>query len=110
MSAAPVEVLSARIRAALGSGHVREVRMFGANCFMVDGAMAVAANKDGSLLVHVDREAGAAFVHDPHVDRAAMGTGRAMGPGWIRVDPAGLTEDEAIHGWVTAALRRARQA
>ena len=110
MSAAPVEVLSARIRAALGSGHVREVRMFGANCFLVDGAMAVAARNDGSLLVHVAPETGAASLHDPHVARAEMGAGRSMGPGWSRVDPAALTEDAAIHGWIAAALQRSRRA
>jgi hypothetical protein len=81
--------------------------MFGSNCFMVDGVMAVAANKDGSLLVRVDREADATHLEQPHAGRAEMGKNRSMGPGWIRVGPAGLARDTDIADWIATALRRA---
>ena len=50
------EALTHEIRAALGDRTVREVRMFGALCFMVEEKLALGVMKDGSLLVHSDPE------------------------------------------------------
>lgn len=94
-----------RIRASLSDGHVREVRMFGAIAVMVDDAMAVAAHKDGSLLVRVDPAEDAWLLQSPDASRAEMGTGRSMGEGWIRVEARALHSDEALAGWLEAATR-----
>lgn len=94
-----------RIRAALTTGHVREVRMFGAIAFMVDDAMAVAAHRDGSLLVRVDPAEDARLVRSPGASRAEMGVGRSMGEGWIRVEAASLHSDADLAAWLEAALR-----
>ena len=58
--------------------------MFGAVAVMVDDAMAVAAYKDGSLLVRVDPTDDPRLLQQPDVSRAEMGAGRSMGEGWIR--------------------------
>lgn len=57
MTSAPhdsARALIDRIIPLLTDRHLREVRMFGALALMVDGSLAVAAHKDGSLLVRVD--------------------------------------------------------
>ncbi|MGI8458878.1 MAG: TfoX/Sxy family protein [Propionibacteriaceae bacterium] len=99
------DALLHRIRACLAGAHVREVRMFGATAVMIDGAMAVAASKDGSLLVRVDPAADSRLLEDPDASRAEMGAGRSMGAGWIRVDARALSSDEALVGWIECATR-----
>lgn len=98
--------LSERIRPLLPDAEIREVTMFGARCFMVDGAMAVAAHRDGSLLVRVDRATDAEQLARPHASRPEMGAGRSMGSGWIRVDAAGLDDDADLAGWIRTAVTR----
>jgi TfoX/Sxy family transcriptional regulator of competence genes len=96
-------VLVDRVRALLPGREVREVRMFGAVAVMVDGAMAVAAHKDGSLLVRVDPADDARLLQQPDVSRAEMGAGRSMGEGWLRVGPQALRDDQALQHWVGTA-------
>ena len=103
------EELLTRIRAVLSDLPVREVSMFGAVAVMVNGAMAVAIHKDGSMLVRVDPAEDAELLQRPHASRAEMGAGRSMGPGWIRVDAAGIIENEALEQWTGTALRYRRQ-
>lgn len=79
--------------------------MFGAVALMVDDSMAVAANKDGSLLVRVDPAEEGALLDDPHASRAEMGQGRSMGPGWIRVDPAAVLDESDLRTWLDRAVR-----
>ena len=74
--------------------------MFGAVAVMVDDAMAVAAYKDGSLLVRVDPAEDARLLHEPDVSRAEMGAGRSMGEGWIRVGARALSSDPALDDWL----------
>lgn len=33
-----------------------------------------------------------------------MGTGRTMGPGWIRVEPEGIVSDGQLTFWITVAM------
>jgi TfoX/Sxy family transcriptional regulator of competence genes len=94
-----------RARALLSGREVREVRMFGVVALMVDDAMAVAAHKDGSLLVRVDPVEDARLLESPGAARAEMGTGRSMGAGWIRVEASALLSEPALADWVDAALR-----
>ena len=79
--------------------------MFGAVAVMLDGAMIVAANKDGSLLVRVPAEDDAELMQRPEASRLVMG-GRAMSPGWIRVDAEALVDDVGLDFWVQRALSR----
>ncbi len=94
-----------RVRALLPDATLREVRMFGTLALMVDDAMAVAAHKDGSLLVRVDPAEDAHLLADPDASRPEMGAGRSMGEGWIRVDAAALRTDAGLAGWVDCATR-----
>lgn len=94
-----------RVRALLPAQPTREVRMFGAVAVMVDDSMAVAVNKDGSLLVRVDPAEDADLLEKPYASRAEMGTGRSMGQGWIRVEAEGLRSDQDLRDWVGCATR-----
>lgn len=81
----PCELID-RIRPLLSGRQLREVRMLGVVALMVDGAMALAVHKDGSLLVRVDPTQDADLLGNPDASRAEMGAGRSMGEGWIRVE------------------------
>jgi TfoX/Sxy family transcriptional regulator of competence genes len=83
---------------------VREVSMFGAVAIMIDNAMVVAVNKDGSLLVRVDAGDDALLLQEPDASRAEMGQGREMGVGWLRIDSD--THGPRLEYWINAALRR----
>jgi len=78
--------------------------MFGALAVMVDDQMAVAAHKDGSLLVRVDPTDDARLLQRPGASRAEMGAGRSMGEGWIRVAAGELHDDPALEEWVATAM------
>lgn len=92
-----------RIRAALSDRqHVREVRMFGALCFMVNEKMVVGTMKDDSLLVRVDPDRGLELLKRPGARESEMGKGRLMGTGWIRVAPE-VAADE-LPFWLAEAL------
>jgi TfoX/Sxy family transcriptional regulator of competence genes len=106
--------LADRIRAVLGAStelrEVREVNMFGGLSFMVDGALAVAARRDGSLLVRVDPDR-----YDDHLAAGAspamMRGDRPMGRGWMSVDAAHLDAQADLLRWVKVGVAgRATQA
>ncbi|WP_432560320.1 TfoX/Sxy family protein [Granulicoccus sp. GXG6511] len=95
--------LANRIRAALSTRDgVREVRMFGALCFMLDGKILVGTMSDGSLLVRIDPERNATLQERPGTSTPEMGRGRSMGPGWLRVEPA-LVDDD-LDFWIDEAI------
>lgn len=98
-----------RISSLLPGRQLREVRMFGVLALMVDGAMAVAAHKDGSLLVHVDPTEDAQLLQHQEASRAKMGAGRSMGEGWIRVEATALHSNAALTSWLEAANRNLAQ-
>ena len=94
-----------RIRALLADEPtVREVSMFGGISFMVNEKMIVAAGKDGSLLVRVDAERHEELLDRQGAAQAVMGTGRDMGPGWIRVTVDAISEDEPLASWIDVAM------
>ncbi|SDD67078.1 TfoX/Sxy family protein [Auraticoccus monumenti] len=98
------DVLAQRVRDLVPAGReVREVRMFGGLSFMVDERMAVAAGRDGSLLVRTD-----AGRHEELLGRGAqpatMGPDRPMGRGWLTV-PAPLVDDDRELGfWIQVGI------
>ncbi len=83
--------------------------MFGVLALMVDGAMAVAAHRDGSLLVRVDPAEDARLLENPEASRAEMGAGRSMGEGWIRVEATALGNNAALTSWLEATTRNLAQ-
>jgi TfoX/Sxy family transcriptional regulator of competence genes len=105
-TAGPIQrdALAQRLRDLLASyQNVREVRMFGGLSFMVDERMAVAAGRDGDLLVRTDPAA-----YDDLLQQggqpAYMGKDRPMGPGWINVPSSNIQDMEALAYWVRVGI------
>ncbi|WP_258069990.1 TfoX/Sxy family protein [Arthrobacter sp. SX1312] len=106
----PRDALSQRVRDVLAfHPNVREVRMFGVQSFMVDGRLAVAAGRDGDLLVRTDPAD-----HDDLLRRGAvpaqMGGDRPMGRGWLTVPSLTIGDDAGLAFWVQVGIDSRRQA
>ena len=95
------EELAGRIRVALlGAGTVREVRMFGGLCFMLNGNMVAGTSKRG-LLVRVGKDQQPSALARPGAKRMEM-TGRPM-EGYIFVDPP-PSDDRSLQDWLALAV------
>src|SRR6516225_10069392 len=95
------EDLAARMRVALaGTGTVREVRMFGGLCFMLNGNMVAGTSKRG-LLVRVGKERQADALARPGARPMEM-TGRPM-EGYVFVDPP-PPDEQALRDWLNLAV------
>ncbi len=97
--------LAERLRELLaGEPSTREVSMFGGRSFMVNEKMVVSAQKEGALLVRVAHERDDELMEVPGAERAEMGAGRSMGPGWISVAAESITNDQQLAFWLDVAL------
>ncbi|HET9667235.1 MAG TPA: TfoX/Sxy family protein [Desertimonas sp.] len=99
------EQLADRIRQVLsdlGVDGVREQKMFGGIAFLVGGHVAVAASRDGGVLLSVDRGATDALLGRPHTRPMVM-RGREMA-GWLRVDPHGVRTKRQLVPWVKRGI------
>ena len=95
------EDLAERTRAVLAStGAVREVKMFGGLCFMLNGNMVAGTSKRG-LLVRVGKDQQSAALARPGATRMEM-TGRPM-EGYIFVDPP-PRDEQALRDWLRLAV------
>src|SRR5215471_12205184 len=95
------EDLAERMRAALvGTGTVREVRMFGGLCFMLNGNMVAGTSKRG-LLVRVGKEQQSAALARPGTKPMEM-TGRPM-EGYVFVDPP-PADERSLQDWLALAV------
>jgi TfoX/Sxy family transcriptional regulator of competence genes len=100
-SVAGDEDLAERMRVALaGAGAVREVRMFGGLCFMLNGNMVAGASKRG-LLVRVGKDQQLNALERPGAKRMEM-TGRPM-EGYVFVDPP-PADDRSLQDWLALAV------
>ncbi len=93
-------VLVERVRALVPDEDVRQKRMFGGTCFMVNGNMLVCTSKRG-LMARVGREQEAEALNNPHASPCRP-AGRPM-PGFIRIEPEGIAADEDLRVWVEMA-------
>ena len=99
------EDLAERIRVALaGAGAVREVRMFGGLCFMLNGNMVAGTSKRG-LLVRVGKDQESSALARPGAKPMEM-TGRRM-EGYVFVDPP-PREDRLLQDWLALAVAFAK--
>ena len=89
-------------------GHtgVTEKAMFGGLAFLINGHMAVAASREGGLLLRIDPEQTDALVAAPHARPFVM-RGRDL-DGWLRIDPDGLATDDDLAHWVSRGVAYAR--
>ena len=95
------ENLTERIRVALaGSGAVREVKMFGGLCFMLNGNMVAGTSKRG-LLVRVGKDQQSNALARPGAKPMQM-TGRPM-EGYVFVDPP-PSDDQSLRDWLNLAV------
>ncbi len=95
------EDLAGRMRVALaGAGVVREVKMFGGLCFMLNGNMVAGTSKRG-LLVRVGKDQQPDALARPGAKRMEM-TGRPM-EGYVFVDPP-PPDDRSLQDWLVLAL------
>jgi TfoX/Sxy family transcriptional regulator of competence genes len=95
------EDLAWRVRAVLTrKGELREVRMFGGLCFMLDGNMVAGTSKRG-LLVRVGKEQHAAALARPDARPMEM-SGRTM-EGYVVIDPP-PKEDRVLREWIELAV------
>ncbi len=93
------EDLANRIRELIAGGpDVTEQRMFGGLAFLVSGHMAVAASRDGGLMVRVDPDTTETLLGKPHTRPFEM-RGRAL-DGWLRVDAEGVRTKRQLGPWV----------
>jgi TfoX/Sxy family transcriptional regulator of competence genes len=100
----PRDELADRLRPVLAPyGTLREVRMFGGLSFLVDERMAVAAGRNGDLLVRTDPAR-----YDDLLSRggepAFMGKDRPMGRGWLSVPAQRVQDETQLAYWVTVGV------
>ncbi|MCW2794237.1 MAG: hypothetical protein JWO76_3335 [Nocardioides sp.] len=101
------EQLAGRLRALVeGEPRLTERKMFGGLAFLVGGNMAVAASKDGGLLLRTDPSDTEVLLEDPHAEPFEM-HGRGMS-GWLRIDRAGLNSDDDLQRWADVGVGYAR--
>lgn len=94
------DFLAERIRDQIPDDKVTRKAMFGSICFLVKGNLLCCAGKKG-LFLRIDPATEQAALARPHVEPARP-AGRHM-PGFIRILPDGLTDDEALGGWIEQA-------
>ena len=95
------ENLAERIRAVLaGTGSVREVRMFGGLCFMLNGNMVAGASKRG-LLARVGKDQHTRALARPDAKRMEM-SGRPM-EGYVFIDPP-PRDEKTLREWLDLAV------
>ena len=80
--------------------------MFGGLAFLVNGNMAVAATREGGLMVRVSRDEGEKLVHREHVEPMVMG-GREM-RGWLRISSPGVKTKRQLQSWVARGVDYAK--
>ncbi len=95
------EDLAQRVRAILaGTGTVREVRMFGGLCFMLNGNMVAGTSRHG-LLVRVGKVQHQHALTRPEAKPMEM-TGRPM-EGYVFVDPP-PRDERGLREWLGPAV------
>jgi TfoX/Sxy family transcriptional regulator of competence genes len=101
------EVLADRIRDLLAAdADVTERKMFGGLAFLVGGHLAVAASREGGLLVRVDPAQADRLLEAAEVSPMEM-RGREM-HGWLRVGAGGVRTKRQLDRWVGRAVTFAR--
>jgi hypothetical protein len=101
------EHLAGRIREliALEPG-LTEKKMLGGLAFLIGGNMAVAASRQGGLMVRIDPARGDALLAHPGVRPFEM-RGRSVS-GWLRVDGAHVAAKRQLKTWVERGASFAR--
>jgi TfoX/Sxy family transcriptional regulator of competence genes len=101
------EALAGRIRDLVaGEAGVTEKKMFGGLAFLIGGNMALAASRQGGLMVRVDPNESETLLATTNARLVEM-RGRKM-PGWMRVEAADLRTTRQLATWVGFGVAYAR--
>src|SRR5204862_2066802 len=93
------EELATRIRNRVANEPgLTEQKMFGGLAFLINGNMAVAASKEGGLLLRVEPSRTEELWSEPQAEPFTMRGDKPMN-GWLRVRPEGLVEDADLERW-----------
>ena len=103
--------LADRIRMLIGGdpallAALSEKKMFGGLAFLIGGHMAIAASREGGILVRVDPADTGRLTETTGAAVAVMG-GREL-TGWLRVGAAEVDADEELVPWVERATAYVR--
>jgi TfoX/Sxy family transcriptional regulator of competence genes len=101
------EGLAARIREHAAGEPVEEKKMFGGLAFLLGGHMAVAASREGGLLVRVEPAETDRLLEEPGATPFAMGNRGPM-DGWLRVSAEAVADEGSLERWVERGLAYAR--
>jgi TfoX/Sxy family transcriptional regulator of competence genes len=94
------EKLAERIRDLLdGNPAVSEKKMFGGLAFLVFGNMAIAASRQGGILVRVDPAESDQLIDSTNAETAVMRNRPMLG--WLRVTPEYLGTKRQLAKWVS---------
>ena len=101
------EVLAQRIRDIVtGEPGLTEQKMVGGLAFLVNGNMAVAASKEGGLLLRNDPARLEELLGEPGAYEFEM-RGKHM-TGWLRVEPDVLEDEATLERWAEVGVGYAR--
>ena len=101
------EQLADRVREIVaGSGDFSERKMFGGLAFMVDGHMAVAASREGGIMLRVAPAETDALLAKPFCRPFQM-RGKPI-DGWVRIDADGVATKRQLERWVMRGVAYAR--
>jgi TfoX/Sxy family transcriptional regulator of competence genes len=100
------EALAARIREHTAGEPVVEKKMFGGLAFLLGGHMAVAASREGGLMLRVEPDQTAALLAEPGASPFEM-RGREL-DGWLRVSAEAVADDVDLERWVERGLAYVR--
>jgi TfoX/Sxy family transcriptional regulator of competence genes len=93
------EDLADRIRELITATHsVKEQKMFGGLAFLIGGNMAIAASREGGVLVRVDPAESDRLVATTNAEEMVM-RGRQMS-GWLRVAAPDVRTKPQLRTWV----------
>ncbi len=95
--------LAERIRKIIGNDPgLTERVMFGGLAFLLNGNMAVAANGDGGIMVHIDPTYSEKMAQATVAELMVM-HGRSM-TGWLHIDEDHLADDTVLRKWVQMGI------
>jgi TfoX/Sxy family transcriptional regulator of competence genes len=101
------DALAARIRDRIGAApDLTEKKMFGGLAFLIGGNMAVAASREGGLLLRCEPSETQQLVNRGAARRMVM-RGREL-DGWLRVDAAAVEQEADLRRWVAHGAAYAR--
>jgi TfoX/Sxy family transcriptional regulator of competence genes len=97
------EALADRVREIVAaSGAFSERKMFGGLAFMVAGHMAVAASRQGGIMLRVDPDQTDELLSEPFCHPFEM-RGKPI-DGWLRVDADGVRTKRQLERWVMRGI------